>query len=238
MAKLTHCALCGKEMTNGFFSGESQTLVMSGSASNIVCCEDCYRTYKKAAARVKKRFSTKCENLSRARKVKLSQKELGEMFLRYLDEERRCAEKSSGEVLDVVMNGFSFNSNGFFSVREYGTGFADQDINVKGILKSTKQAQHDTGCFCFDKNDITRIEYAKVGWGDFNGLFQKVYSYAIRLNDETVMTYKPAITRAFSYGGGFIFGYERSAEKRFLRALNEFKKQIGTDLPIVKVKKI
>lgn len=238
MAKLTNCALCGKEITAGFFSGNNQTLDMAGSVKGIICCEECYDRYKQAAKRVKKRFSTKCETLSRARKVKLTQKELGQMFLQYLREEKQAADKCKGTEFEAVMNGFTFGSNGFFSVKEYGTGFIDQDINTNEILKSTERARKDTDCFYFDKNDITCIEYAKIGIGDFNGLFRKVYSFAIRLNDEKVMTYKPTITRALSFGGGFLFGYGRSAEKRLLRTLDEFKKQIGSDLPIVKVRKI
>lgn len=238
MAKTTNCALCGKEMTSGFFTGNAQTLDMGISSCNIVCCEECYEKYKKTAKRIRKRFSTKCEHLRKARKAKLSQKELGQMFFSYLKEEKECLEKCRGEVLDQVMNFFSFNDNGFFSVKEFGTGFSNQDISAGDMLKSIEKSQRDTDCLCFDKNDITKIEYAKIGIGDFNGLFQKIYSFAIRLNDEKVMTYKPTVTRALSYGSGFLFGYERSAEKRLRKTLNEFKKQIGSELPIVKVRKI
>ena len=34
------------------------------------------------------------------------------------------------------------------------------------------------------KDDITKIEYAKIGSGSFNGLFQQIFSFAIRLNDK------------------------------------------------------
>ena len=237
MAKTTNCAFCGKELTKGFFTGDVTTLDV-GLMQNIECCEECCEKYKKIAKHVKKRFSVKCETLKKKTKKKLTSKDLAQLFLQYARSEKECVARNAGEVADKALNFFSFNDNGYFSVREFSLGFAEKSINVKEMIKSIEKAQRDTGCICFDKSDITRIEYAPAGIGDFNGLFQKVYSYDIRLNDETVMTYKPTITRATSYGGGFLFGYRKSAEKRLLRVLNEFKKVIGSDLPIVKVKKI
>ena len=238
VAKVSNCTLCGKEITTGFFSGDSNSLDVGLLSYNITCCDECFANNKSVAKRIKKRFSTKCENLIKSKKVKLSQKELGEMYLSYLREEKEQEEKCEDEILYNVLNFFSFNDNGFFSVREYRNGFFDRDITGKDMVKSIEKSQADTQCCCFDKDDITRIEYAQLGSGDFNGPFQKIYSYAIRLNDEKVMTYKPCITRACAYGNGFMFGYKKSAEKRLLEILNEFKEQIGSELPIVKVKKI
>ena len=62
--------------------------------------------------------------------------------------------------------------------------------------------------------------------------------FAIRLNDETVMTYKPCIARTADSGAGFGFGYQKSAEKKLVYQLEEFKRLIGSDLPIVKINKI
>ena len=86
--------------------------------------------------------------------------------------------------------------------------------------------------------DKSKIEYAKNHIGSFDGLFHKIYSFAIRLNDESVMTYKPCVTRTSAPGTGFGFGYQKSAEKKLIKQLEEFKQAIGSDLPIVKVKKI
>ncbi len=238
MAKTTHCAFCGKETIRGFLKGNTYDLFELKSGINIYCCEECFNQYGPSAQRVAKRFTTKYETIKKITKKNYSEKEIADMLLLYLKEEESQANKFGPQTLDCALNFFTFNKAGFFSVREYGKGFLNRDIRAIDMLKSVEKAQGDTDCFWFDKNDITKIEYAQDGSGSFVGFFKQVFSYAIRLNDEKVMTYKPCITRAFSYGGGFLFGYKKAAEKRLLGILNEFKKEIGSDLPIVKVKKI
>ena len=131
---------------------------------------------------------------------------------------------------------YLLDDDGNFSVREYGKGNENLDITAEDMVKSHLKVETD--CHFFDKNDITKIEYAKNKMGSFDGLFHKIYSFAIRLNDETVMTYKPCVTRTATAGAGFAFGYQKSAEKKLIKELEEFKQAIGSDLPIVKVNKI
>ncbi len=235
MAKTTNCSLCGKELSKGFLSGDNYNIDVGPKV--ITCCEDCLNKYKPLAKENKKRFTIKYENLKKATKGKYSEQEIGNMFLTYLDEKNKQYEKIGDVLLTNSMIGFSFNYDGLFSVREFGKGFSNQDISVKDMIKSYKKAEN-TDCHVFDINDITKIEYAKNGSGTFLGLIRKVYSFNIRLNDEKIMTYKPCITRAATIGMGFMFGYQKSAEKQLVKALKEFSKHIGCNLPIVKVNKI
>ena len=86
----------------------------------------------------------------------------------------------------------------------------------------------------FTAADITRIEFRK-NFEEHTGVMSSVVSYDIRLNDEKEMTYKPCITRYFVTGKGI--SPSHSAEKEMLRMLEGFQKKIGTDIPVVKVKK-
>ena len=236
MAKTVNCAFCGKELTSGFLNGNTTSVDLDAFVS-IICCEECKNKYKPTVKNNKDRFVLKYESLKKTTKKKYSQNEIADMYLTYLNEKEIQENKCGEEIPDMCFNCFVYNSNGYFSVREFGKGFINTDFSAQSMLKSLNKAQ-DTDCMMFDKNDITKIEYAQLGFGDPLGLFSVAYSYAIRLNDETVMTYKPCITRTASLGNGFIFGYAKSAEKNLIKQLNEFKKIIGCDLPIVKVKKI
>ena len=240
MAKTKECAFCGKELSAGFFTGNSTSLDV-GVAVFVTCCEDCYEKYRECAKTSRKRFDVKFANYKRAAKKKPSNKEIANMFKTYLEEEQQQLNKAGNEELDMVMGCFCFNKNGFFAVRELEQGFIKSDVNAKDMLKTLDKA-YDVDSLPFNKDDITKIEYARVGIGDPMGipvgLFRIAYSYEIRLNDQKVMTYKPCITRMAVIGNGFLtFGCKRSANKQMFKFLNEFKTIIGSDLPIVKVKK-
>lgn len=236
MSKNLKCAFCGKEIVSGWFSG---TAAYIDVGTFVDCCEECHDQYKPYAKEHKERFSTKLENYKRATKKKLTGKEVADMFVAYLEEEKECYNKTIYADPDMFKAFYVYDSDypNYFSTREFGTGFLKSDISAKRMVKSLEKSE-DTLCCCFDKNDITKIEYAPIGSGDPLGLFKQAFSYAIRLNDETVMTYKPCIARTAVLGSGFLFGYKKSANKKMVKILNEFKNQIGSDLPIVKVKKI
>ena len=237
MAKKANCAFCGKELTKGIFKGEDMVLDCGGG-TYLTCCEECYAKYEGLEKVRKNRFGIKLNNLKNAKKIKkLAESDIAKMYLTYIDEEHKQAHKCCDEIPYEGVGIFTLSQNGCFSVREFATGFANSDIGAKQMIKSLDKSQN-TDCMFFDKNDITRIEYAKVGMADPLGLFAQAYSFAIRLNDETVITYKPCITRTAMLGRGFIFGYQRSAEAKLKDQLEYFKKKIGSDLPVVKVKKI
>lgn len=232
MSKDTNCSFCNKEISKGLFSGESK-IMMFGAAPSLVCCKECFDKYERSGVR----FGTKFETVKRHSKKKYTNKEEAEMYLSYLEEEKIQLEKCGGETTEMFFGFFAYNQNGFFSVREYGQGFLNQDVTPKAMIKSMKKAKKDTECCCFDKNDITKIEYYQDGASQPLSMTKYAFSYAIRLNDETIMTYKPCITRTAVLGRGFFLGYKKSSERALLKELNEFKRIIGTDLPIVKVKK-
>ena len=235
MAKTTNCAFCGKELTKGLFKGNN--VLLDCGTKLITCCEECYEHYKTLEKTRKQRFGTKLTNLMNAKRIKkISDAEVAAMYRTYVQGEENQVLKWGAEIPCESVGIFLFSSNGCFSVREYATGFVNSDINAKDMLKSLKKSAK-TDCLFFDRNDITKIEYAKVGMGTFGGLFSKAYSFVIRLNDEKELTYKPAVTKTAMVGHGFGFGYRRSAEKKLVDQLEYFKKKIGSDLPIVKVNK-
>lgn len=236
MAKIANCVFCNKEVTKGFFNGNSQSLEVG--SSSLICCTDCYNKYKMASKARKRRFALKFETLKKTTRKRYTEKEIAKMYLTYIEEEEKQKAKCGDEVADMFQSFYNYNFNGYFSVREFGKGFLNEDRFADEMIKSLDKAS-ETDCCCFDKNDITKIEYARVGNGDIVDMFHKAYSFAIRLNDEKIMTYKPCITRTATVGKGFFaFGYKKSAEKVLIEELNEFKRIIGSDLPIVKVGKI
>ncbi|MBR2715125.1 MAG: hypothetical protein IKB73_02830 [Ruminococcus sp.] len=224
-------------MKKGLFKGEDM-LIDCGGGTLLTCCKDCYAEYGELQDVRKDRFGTKLINMKRAKRIKkLSEAEIAKMYTNYIDEERKQTQKCLEAFVSETVGIFTLTQNGLFSVREFATDFLNSDIGAKDMIKSLDKAQY-TACLYFDKNDITKIEYAKVGMSSPLGLFAQAYSFAIRLNDEAVITYKPCITRIAMVGRGFIFGYQRNAEAKLVDQLNYIKKKIGSDLPIVKVKKI
>jgi hypothetical protein len=231
MAKTTNCVFCGKELTKGLFNGNVERLEI-GKTFGLTCCADCLAKYKEIAEGQGERFNIKLENYKRSTGKKLSEQEIANLFVDYVQEYNN---HSSGELklLGDFSHFFHYNQNGEFSVHEFGLGFFKSDVSAKDMVKSKAMAALPD-FNAFTKDDITKIEYAKVGIGDPLGLFTIAYSFNIRLNDEYTLTYKPGITRAAFIGHGFGFGYYRSAEKKLLRELENFKRIIGSDLPIVK----
>ena len=236
MAKTTNCSFCGKEITKGIFNGEDCTLDLGTGTKLITCCQECHDKYKSELKANKKRFLTKFDNMKRATRAKYSEKEIAKLFMTYLEEKESQYAKYPDATATHIGSFFMTDDAGNFTVAEYGKGISNIDITAKDMVKSYLSVETD--CHFFDKNDITKIEYAKNHMGSFDGLFHKIYSFAIRLNDESVMTYKPCVTRTSAPGTGFGFGYQKSAEKKLIKQLEEFKQAIGSDLPIVKVKKI
>ena len=203
----------------------------------ITCCPKCFKKYKKKAKENEERFATKFENMKKATKAKYTEKDIAQAFMLYIEEKEKQYSKISNVETDYLGDFFIYDEKGRFSVREFGKGFLNLDISADAMVKSNDKSL-DTDCHFFDKNDITKIEYAKNNSGAFADTFHKVYSFAIRLNDESIMTYKPCVTRTAAVGSGFLFGFQKSAEKKLLEQLEDFKQAIGSDLPIVKVKKI
>ena len=68
MAKTTHCAFCGKEITTGFFSGDANAVYIKYDRAD--CCEECYEKYHSEAKRVEKRLKVKLDNYKAATKSK------------------------------------------------------------------------------------------------------------------------------------------------------------------------
>ncbi len=236
MAKKANCAFCGKELTKGFFKGND--MVLDYGIGVLTCCEECYANYQPLEKDRKKRFGTKLNNLKNAKRIKkLAEADIAKMYATYAEEELKQTLKYPTEIPSEGLGVFLLSENGCFSVREFATGFTSEDISAKDMVRSLEKSEK-TDCLFFDKNDITKIEYAKVGSGDFVGMFAKAYSFAIRLNDETVMTYKPCITKTAMLGQGFFLGFQKNAEAKLIDQLEYFKKKIGSDLPIVKVNKI
>lgn len=236
MAKMINCPFCGKEIKKGLFSSEQMVLVL-GKGFSVDCCSECYEKYKDAVKADKNRFGIKLNNMKKATKIKLKPEEIAKLFVEYENDYQQHLIKGGLKSPHSRYACFCLADDGFFSMRETSLAFEDEDVSPKDMIKSLKKAD-STGCLYFTKDDITRIEYAKVGIGSFLGLTNKAYSFNIRVNDEKVVTYKPCISRTAMLGKGFMFGYQRSAEKELLKHINKFKQHIGCDLPVVKVKKI
>ncbi len=237
MAKTVKCAFCGKELQKGLLSGNAQALVLGGYETLDVC-EDCKKHYESVEVQVSERFGAKLMNYKRTNKIKkINQAEIAKLYDQYVRDEAENVARYSAVEFTFFKDFYCYENGGRFTVKEFANGFLGEDVGTGQMVKTIKKSKkEDTGVFT--KDDITKIEYAVNGSGSFVGLFRKAYSFSIRLNDETVLQYKPCITRSTVLGYGFMFGYRGSAEKRMVKELEGFKKAIGSDLPIVKVKKM
>lgn len=232
MAKTKPCAFCGTEVKMGLLSED--WVDFDGI---IPCCKECREKYKDSLEYHQDRFKAKLINYKRATKTKPSNHDLANMFLSYLEEEKIYAQKSKNIKLNRTDGCFCYSKNGAFAVREYAQGWLNSDITSGDMLKTLLQSE-EWNSYPFTKDDITKIEFARVGSGSSTGSFKTVYSYEIRLNDQSVITYKPCITRTASLGTG-IFGFlrKKSADRDTEQLLLNFRQFIGSDLPVVKVKK-
>lgn len=232
MAKTVSCAFCNTELTKGFFGGTAEKIDLADSLS-VHCCSACAKKYELSSALHYTRFSDKLANYKYMFKERVSTEKAVEMYLGYLAEYEAHKEKSKG-ISEACYNGWFFDANktGHFGVSERRLGFFASDVTRDDKIASFK---NDVILdFGFTKDDITCIEYRLTG-GDFNGLFRKIYSFEIRLNNEKTVTYKPAVVISAVEGGGFAFGYRHFAEKHAVEYLLDFKKRIGSNLPIKKV---
>ena len=230
MAKTTNCAMCGKEIQKGFFSSESFALSVGGEL--VTVCEDCYNHYDPLEKVHKKRFTTKLNAMRYAAHTKPSKAEIAKLYQKYLQEAEQYAPKSEGAEAVYIIGGFAkVTEDGRFSVMEASNDLLGSDIGAGDMVK-TLDASGKAEEIWFTKDDITKIEFAYNDRGDFLGFFNKAYSYTIRLNDEKVMTYRPAITRAAALGKGFFLGYRKNADKVMVENLEEFRRAIGSTLPI------
>lgn len=235
MAKTTNCAFCGKELTKGFFKGDSKSIFVS--TYTLDCCKDCLEAYDVFAQQESKRFSVKLDNYKKATKSKPDKNTVAQLLKKYYDEYFAQIKKGGLKTGEGRYGCFVYAEDGSFSVRETPIYSVSSDITAKDMIKSLKKAEKTQSLF-FTKDDVTKIEYAQNGMADMLTMTAKAFSYSIRLNDETEITYKPCVTRTAAVGKGFAFGYKKSAEKALMKELNEFKKITGCDLPVVKVKKI
>lgn len=234
MAKEKHCVFCDKQLEGGFFSSKVKTLEV-GHSKMLLCCPECYAKYEMLSADFNKRFGAKLTNAKRKSGKKMSDKEVAQAYAAYVQQ------YAAHPAVDVepgllVAGCFIIGENGYFSVKEHSNAFVKSDVSARDMLRTARKATKGEQIW-FTKDDISKIEYFQNGSGDFVGLFHKAYSFSIRLNDETVITYKPAITRASALGGGFMFGYKANARKKLEADLMTFRTLIGSDLPIRYVRK-
>lgn len=232
MAKTKACQFCGKEITTGFFKG-TERLLDIGSGNYISCCEDCYNKYQEDANRVKERLGTKLENYNFSSDKVLGEGEKVRAFLHYLEEEKEYAAKE----------GYTPDSLGFFVLNDKGEFTASEyELNFSGSKKQfEKDLLHrlNSPNAWFNKDHIAKLEFCYAGNYYASTEFgQDVYAFQIRLNDEKEITYKPCVLRFAIATKGFTGGIRKQkAKEKCVEMLNELKNAIGSDLPVVEVKK-
>lgn len=233
MAKTRICPFCGREYKDSFFgASESGSLTFGEGLTYIAtrCCDQCKEKYKSVSKEERNRFAVKIDNMKSATKKKFKDADIAKMFLDYLREKETRPAQPEDEVMPL---GFYFaTADGHFCIREFNT--SNVEFSYKSYMKAIDKVFAPDTSQMFTAADITRIEFRK-NFEEHTGVMSSVVSYDIRLNDEKEMTYKPCITRYFVTGKGI--SPSHSAEKEMLRMLEGFQKKIGTDIPVVKVKK-
>lgn len=236
MAKMKNCALCGAEVKSGLFSGDAELLDVGDNL--ITLCPHCYAKYKKDEKLHAKRFGAKLRTYLRANKLKkLDQQEIMRLYAAYRQEGASCGNNISlCDKYTIFGGGIKYTNDGLFSAMEFSNDFLHTDISATDMIRSARKATNDREIW-FTKDDITRIELVPNRMGTFCNLFTKAYSYTIRFNDQHQLHYRPCITRVAALGHGFAIGYRKSAEKKLMKQLEQFRQAIGTELPVVICKK-
>ncbi len=234
MSKVTSCAFCGKPITKGFLSGDATSLSFSLDVS-VTCCEECEKKYSNELYYSHDRFAKKIYNYQKKAKVKLTDRQIARYFLQYTNDINKHNEKTAFEATPEFYAFYNYDEKGRFSVEEFQLGFRSRDIKIDDMAIS-KIENYTAIDNVFDKNDITKIAYRRKRLGDIRGLFSAAYTYDIILNDETVFTYKPCVTRYAVIGRGLPYLWFLSADKQVKKALEQFKETIGSDLPIERAK--
>lgn len=236
MAKVEKCVFCGAEVTTGMFKGTVEYFDIADAS--LPCCPNCHKTVSEEISESQDRISAKIKNLRNSSNIRLSNADIAALIKKYQEEEKQYAEKTEYEKPKLFGEFYCYNENGHFTVREFAQ-YGSLDSATKVSMALDKKLSLYCNSFLFTKDDITKIEYRFTSWhGDSAGLFSEAHSIEIRLNDEKKFTYKPCITRMSVIGKGLMPNFaKKNAEKQVIEALKKFKAIIGSDLPIVKVKK-
>ncbi len=237
MAKTLNCAFCAKQIEKKFFGGNTQTILIG--TRTVDCCDECYKKYTALLKGEQKRLETKLTNYTYSTKDKLKSDEtVAQMIKNYVDEKNHYLSTREDAVPTLSNVFYAFSGNKFW-IEEFGLDMANSSVTNRQLLKARKQAENlkSTNTTYFTKDDITKIEY-RIRSCYMLGMFGRVCVVEIRLNDQKQITYKPTIARAvFSFTKILPFGDKKKACRLAEEMLNEFKINIGSDLPIVKVKK-
>lgn len=230
MAKIKHCAFCGKEVTMGLFKKTGHPLYLSPGLE-ILCCQECSEKYEEEALRIGERFMIKVFNYQEATHTKLDVNQVKDFFFRYLEEERQAIARG-GEVENYYDGPFYVTDGaGHFAIKEatlYG------DLNIDDMIDSLKNMD-DVCPVWFSKDDITQLEY-RMGIRETSGVFSSVFSFDIRLNDEKQLSFKPCIARAIFKGTSILGSEKKKAREECIAALQQFNAALGANFPIVEVK--
>lgn len=233
MAKITTCAFCGKELTKTFFGGTAEELTVADDAS-LTCCEECRRKYKTVAKQHRARFSVKLANYKWVNRAKPTPDQIAAMYRRYLAEYETYKPRFADTSCAYRGWFFKINESGCFGLNEKKLGFLSSNISRDDKIKAYVKDGIDE---CpFTRDDISCIEF-RLTDGSFNGLFHQMYSLEIRLNKAEELTYRPTFAITVVESKMCLLGFRRSARKEAIKLLEDFKAAIGSDLPIVEVKR-
>ena len=234
MAKMVQCCFCGKEIRKSFFKSEVNFL---GQQDTLMrCCKDCHEKYLPYEDANKERFLTKIMNYTYSTKEKLNENDIAKKYVDYLNEQEHHKQKLPDIRKEGHTDLFCFSADGYFCVREatMDVTSGDTDMNEMQLILDNTHSANIHGLW-FDKNDITKIEFCKYS-STPNTIASDIYTYFIRLNDETTITNKPCIIRIPILGKS-LFDSKKASDTVFLEELKFFKDKIGSDLPVIKMSK-
>lgn len=203
------CPVCGAEIKGGI-TGNSWKI-----AGNHICL-DCSNKYQD-------RFNLKYANMKKA----LGKKEMKnfDKFQLFLDYAKEGSNYQKYEDFKKEKRAcfYLYDEDLSFTVDEYDKDEYHKDVNYDKYLHCKMGDR-------FTKNDISMLEY------ELKDKFKPTSKYTIyrvvfRFNDETKMTYKPCLVGSAVIVKG-LFGIKKKAIQAAGEQLQQFKQDIGIDLPI------
>ena len=231
MNKTVTCAFCGKEMTNGFMKKESRALDV-GVGVSVDCCPDCCTPEREAMTLMYHDvFSDKLDNCAWAhRKLVFKKEESVKMYLPFCEERFALDKKYIGIQPTQQGDFYRYDNQGHFTWREQKISFIASDKN-----KVLSVQLNQVGGSVFSKEDISCIRFCVSNRKELKPFVQN-YTVEICVNDMHTVSGKPQFTRTEIIVKGMPFTAKKRATAAAQKLLEQFRQDIGSNLPVEAVK--
>lgn len=232
--KVTTCSYCGKELKTNLLLG-NEKLLSPADDILISCCPDCYRQREKEADKVHDQLTAKVKNYMRKHKMYglIPDEQARPIYEQYL-QDRAALQAGRENILPLKKGDFyQYDANGYFRWRE-------SDISMDWNTTNNKYKTVKNGLVndpdVYHRDDIQFIRY-RVSSHQALDMFHHACTVDVCVNEMDTISAKPQTVRFVVVTKGLHLSFTKKACEDAARQVEAFRKAIGSDLPIERVKK-